>query len=216
LRLVGGDLEQEDISTLLLGEDTQHLRLHNLVYKNLTEVYKHLPSSLRTFELIMGDETMTPEIFELLLTFLTTNCPLLKHLRLDSISTVPFTESRPLYLLLNFISTHITSLHTLNLSRNQLSSSLIEGLALALNSPVAAENEDEALPAALTTLYLCNLRSPQTLNWYSLLKPLLAVTNHPLEVVVSEGQTVGRLKEGYERWLREAQWAATSVHIRFE
>ena len=202
--LIGGDLEQEDIITLCLGEFTQHLRLHNLVYKNLTEVYKHLPSSLLTFELIMGDETMTPEIFELLLTFLTTNCPLLKHLRLDSISTVPFSESRPLSLLLNFISTHITTLHTLNLSRNQLSSSLIEGLALALNSPVAAENEDEALPAALTTLYLCNLRSPQTLNWYSLLKPLLSVTNHPLEVVVSEGQTVGRLKEGYERWLREA------------
>ena len=186
-------MEQEDIDTLYMGEYTQHLRLHNLVYKNLTEVYKHLPSSLLTFELIMGDETLTPEIFELLLTLLTTNCPLLMHLRLDSISTVPFTQSRPLSLLLNFISTHITTLHTLNLSRNQLSSSLIEGLALALNAPVAAEQDDEALPSALGTLYLCNLRSPQTLNWYSLLKPLLAVTNHPLEVVVSEGQTVGRL-----------------------
>ena len=210
-------MEQEDISTLCLGEFTQHLRLHNLVYKNLTEVYKHLPSSLLTFELIMGDETMTPEIFELLLTLLTTNCPLLMHLRLDSISTVPFTQSRPLSLLLNFISTHITTLHTLNLSRNLLSSSLLEGLALALNAHMGvAEQDDEALPAALRTLYLCNLRSPQTLNWYSLLKPLLAVSNHPLEVVVSEGQTVGRLKEGYERWLREGQEAATSVHIRFE
>ena len=215
MRLVGGDLEQEDVSDLFLGEYTQHLRLDNLVYKNLTEVYKHLPSSLLTFELIMGDETLTPETFELLLTSLTTTCPLLMHLRLDSISTVPFTDSRPLTLLANFITTHLTTLHTLNLSRNQLSSSLLERLALALNAR-AADIDEEAVPAALRTLYLCNLRSPQTLNWYGLLRPLLAVSDHPLEVVVSEGQTVGRLKEGYERWVREAQEAATSVHIRIE
>ena len=102
---------------------------------------------------------MTPEAFELLLTHLTTKCPLLKHLRLDSISTVPFTESRPLSLIINFISTHITTLLTLNLSRNLISSSFIDWLALAFNFKTA-ENDNDAPLAALKTLYLCNLRSP--------------------------------------------------------
>jgi hypothetical protein len=168
---------------------------------------------LLTFELIMGDETLTPETFELLLTSLTTTCPLLMHLRLDSLSTISFTDPRPLSLLANFLTTHLTTLHTLNLSRNLLSSSFLERLALVLNAR-AADIDDEAVPAALRTLYLCNLRSPQTLNWYSLLRPLIAVSDHPLEVVVSEGQTVGRVKEGYERWVREAQEAGASVHIR--
>ena len=158
----------------------------------LGEVYNNLPSSLLTFELICGDEQFTEGGFDQLLKSLTLNCPSLTHLTLSNLLNLDLAHSRYLPYFLDLLSSRLTTLQTLNLSRTQASPYLTRSLADFLLKTTKQP--------ALRTLILKHLRGK--IDWEELLGPIVR-SGREIEVLVSEGQI--RSSQGYKRVVEEAK-----------
>jgi hypothetical protein len=129
MRIVGGALEADSINELYLGEHTKHLRLHNLVNVDCLGLYKTLPSSLETFELLCGDDRKITGNLETVLKCLSAYCPILRHLRLNLLMNVNLSSPSYHPLFINLLATRLPTLETLDLSFNEITPFLISSIA---------------------------------------------------------------------------------------
>ena len=135
---------------------------------------------------------------------LTSSCQHLKHLRLEHLLSVNLNTEPHLPLLCDLLSARLSTLATLDLSRNQLAPSLLDSLAALLSESVETP--------ALETLTLRSLRLNATEDpWSPLLLGFVRSVKHPMQIVVSEGQTVGKRTQGWERVKEEASRVVVRV-----